>query len=136
MTGIAIQRSVRADQREAVEVLVDLLDRNVPPLYGVALFAVRPHLALVDVGVAVRAARSHIREHRLGVALGAAHTLVHAAQGILGGVVIELRDGTNGFPTAERVAVLAGDAQAPVGASCVRGRLRLSTCQFPARENR
>src|ERR1700756_3529878 len=65
MTGIAIHRRVRADQREPVEVLINLLNRNMPAPDRVALLAVRPHLALVDVGVAVCALRTHIRKDHL-----------------------------------------------------------------------
>ena len=79
MTGIAIDGGVRADQREAVEVLIDLLNRNIPAPGRVALLAIGAHLALVDVGVAVGALRTHIRKNGLDVALCTRHTLVHAA---------------------------------------------------------
>lgn len=136
MTRITVQRGMRADEREAVQVLIDLLDRNVPPLDRVALLAIGAHLALVNVGVTVRAVDAHIRENRLSVALRATYALMHAAQGILGGVVIEFRDGANWFPAAECVAVLAWNTQTSVRAPSIRGRLRLPTCQFPAREHR
>jgi hypothetical protein len=52
---IAVQRGMRAHQRETVQVLIDLLHRNVPSLYVMALFTVGAHLSLVNIGVAVRA---------------------------------------------------------------------------------
>ena len=136
VAGIAIHGGMRANQRKAVNVLVDLLNRDIPALDRVALLAVGAHLPLVNVGVAVRALRSHIREHQLGVALGTGHALVHSAQRVLGRVVIEFRNSADRLPTAESVAVLAGNAKASVRAPRVRGGLHLSTCQFPARQNR
>ena len=76
---IAVKRGVRANQWEAVQVLIDLLHRNVPSLDGVALLAIRAHLALVNVSVAIGALFPDIGEDRLGVALNAAHTFMHAA---------------------------------------------------------
>src|SRR5215475_14110553 len=90
-----------------------------------ALLAVRAHLALVNVGVALRALRTHIRENRLRVALRARNAFVHSAQRIFGGVVIELRNSANRFPSAQRVTVLAGNAQTAVGTARVRRRLGL-----------
>jgi hypothetical protein len=53
MTRVAIDRGVRAYQREAIHVLVDLLDRNVPAFHRMALFAVGSHLGFVNVCVAL-----------------------------------------------------------------------------------
>ena len=88
------------DQREAIQMLIDLLDRNIPALDGVTLLAVGAHLGLVNVRMALPALRSDIRENRLGMALRAGNTLVHAAQRILGGVVIKFRNGADRLPTA------------------------------------
>jgi hypothetical protein len=136
LTGIAVHRGVSADQREAIQVLIDLLDRNVPALYRVALLAVGAHLALVDVRVTINALRTHISKDRLRVALGATHALVHAAQRILGRVVIKLRDGADRLPPAQGVTVLAGDIKASVRASCVGRRLGLPTRWLSAAEHR
>lgn len=100
VTGVAIHRGVRADQREAIQVLVDLLHGNVPALYGVALLAVGAHLALVNIRVAVCAFLAHVCEHGLDVALGTGHSFVHAAQGIFRGVVVEFRDRSDRLPAA------------------------------------
>ena len=70
---------MRAHQREAVLVLVNLLYRNLPSFHGVALFTGRAKLPLVDIGMAVGALFAHVGEYRLGVALGATDALVHAA---------------------------------------------------------
>ena len=136
MTGIAIHRGVRADQREAIEVLVDLLHGNVPAPNRVALLAIGAHLALVDVGVTVCALRTHISKDHLGVALGAGHSLMQAAQRVLGGVVIEFGDRPDRLPAAQRVAVLAWNAQASVRTSRVGRRLRLPARRLTAGEHR
>ena len=100
VTRIAVHRGVRADQWKTIDVLVDLLNRNIPALYGVALLAVGAHLPLVNVRVAVRALGAHVREDQLGVALRTAQALMHAAQGILRGVVIKLGNGPERLPSA------------------------------------
>ena len=100
MARIAIQRGVRANQRETVHVLIDLLNGHIPALDRVALFAVCAHLPLVNVRVTGRALRSHIRENQLGMTLRATHALMHPAQGIFRCVVIEFRYGSNWFPAA------------------------------------
>ena len=136
VTGIAIHGGMGADQREAIEMLVDLLNGNVPAPHRVALLAIRAHLALMNVGVAVGALRAHIGKDHLGVALRAGHSLVQSAQRIFRGVVIEFRNGTNRLPTAQRVAVLAWNAQAAVRTSRVGGRLRLPARRLPAGKHR
>ena len=79
VTGVAGDGCVRTNQGEAIQVLIDLLDGNIPALYRVALLAVGAHLALVDICMAGRALRAYIRKDWLGVALSARHALVHAA---------------------------------------------------------
>jgi hypothetical protein len=133
---IAINGGVGANKREAVQVLIDLLHRNVPSPDGMALLAIRAHLALVNVGVAIRALLADVRKDRLGVALNATHTFVHAAQWILGCVVIEFRNCADRFPSAERMTVLTRNAEASVRTPRGRGRLPLSTRQGCGRENR
>jgi hypothetical protein len=70
---------VRAGERKAVHVLIDLLNRNFPTADRVAGLASRAHLTLVDVGVAVGAFGTDIAENHLGVTGGASYPFVHAA---------------------------------------------------------
>jgi len=100
MTGIAVYGGMSADQREPVEVLINLLHRNMPAPNRVALLAVRAHLALVDVGVAILAALADVGEDRFHVTLRAGYGLVHSAQGIAGLVVIEFRNSPDWAPGA------------------------------------
>ena len=91
--------------------ILNLLDRNVPALHRVALCAVRPHSAIVNVRVAVLAIFPDIRENRLNVALRASHFFVHPAQGVTGLVVVKFGVRTNRFPGGSRMAILAGDGE-------------------------
>ena len=116
---------MRAKQREAILMLLDLLHSNLPSLDRVALFATRAKLALVNVGVAVRASLTYVGEDRLDVALGASHTLVHAAERVSRLAVIKLRDVADWFPSTQSVAILAGDIQRAMRAPCVGSALRL-----------
>lgn len=79
---IALHHSVHAEQRKAIEVIVDRLHRHVPAIDRMALGAVRSHLAAVNVGVAIGAILAHVGEHRFQVAAGAGNFFVHAAQRI------------------------------------------------------
>ncbi len=103
--------------------VLDLLDRDLPPANGVALFARRPKLALVDIGVAIGAPASDITEHQLGMALRTGDVLVHAPQRIPGLIVVKLRNAADGLPCTECVAVLARNVQGSVRAACSGARL-------------
>lgn len=106
-----------AQQREAVLVILQLLNRNVPALYRVALGTVGAHLALVHVTVTIRAVFPDIGENRLDMALRALHFFVHPAQRILGLVVVKLRVRADGAPPGGGVTVLARDRQRAVRTS-------------------
>lgn len=98
MTRVAVHCGMRADQREAVGVLLDFLLGNVPPLNRVALLAIRAKLAPMEVGVAPGASRRGVAEYQALVAPHATDVDVHAAQGVFGSVVIELRHTAEGTP--------------------------------------
>ena len=125
VTGIAIHRRMCSGKREAVVVLSNLRDRDLPSAYRMTLLAVRTQLSAMNVGVAVLASLSDIGKHRFDVALRATDGLMHAPQGIVRLVVIELRNCANGFPRARGVAVLARSAQISMRAMR-SGRLRTS----------
>jgi len=59
-------------------VVLHRLDRNVPALDRVAIFAGSAHLSAMDVGVAIGALAAYVGEYWLGVALHTSHVLVHA----------------------------------------------------------
>ena len=99
--------------------IFQLLDGNIPPLYGVASRAVRSHLPLVNIGVAVLAILSRIGEYGLDVALHALHLFVHTTKGILCIVVTKLQNGPDGFPACSGVAVFARNSKDPMRTSSV-----------------
>ena len=70
---VAVHRRMGSSQRETVVVLLDLLDGYLPAADGVALFAIRPELAAVNIGVTVLTALSSVREHWLHMALNASY---------------------------------------------------------------
>lgn len=98
--------------------LFNLLNGNLPPRHGVALFAIWAELAAMNIGVAVGAILADVSEHRLNVALGASNLVMHAAQGIVGLAVIEFRDGSDRLPTGVSVAIFAGDRERSVRTAC------------------
>src|ERR1700756_782453 len=102
---------MRPDQGEAILVLVDLLDGNVPAPYVVALFAVGSELAAMDVGMTIRGFAAHIREHHFDVALRAGDALVHAAQRVASLIVVKLRSRPDRLPPRSGLAPLTGNAQ-------------------------
>ena len=99
--------------------LLDLLHGNLPALDAMALLAGGAELAFVDVGVTIRALAPYVRKYWLDMALRTGDALMHAAQRKTGLVVVELRHAADRLPSAEGVAILAGNIQAAVGLSLI-----------------
>ena len=112
---IALHNRMHAEQREAVEVLRNLLNGNLPAGDGVALRAIRSELPSVEVRMAIGAILADVGENRFDVAARARNLLMQAAQRILGRIVIEFGDRADGRPACCRVAVLAGNIERAVG---------------------
>jgi hypothetical protein len=110
----ALQRGVRAQKREAILVILHLLNSDIPALHGVTLRAVRAHLAAVNISVAIGAIPADIGEDRFDVALRAFHFFVHSAQGIAGLAVVELGNGADRSPAGRCVAVFTGNRERSV----------------------
>ena len=121
----ALDSGMCAEQWEAVLVILHLLRSGRPALHGMALLAIRSHLAAVDVAglVAIRAILANVLKYRLQMARDAFNFLVHATKGVVGFIVIELRNRSDGFPTCGGVAVLARNRKWSVGIT--RGLLLL-----------
>lgn len=79
VAGVALHRSVRAQKREAIKVLLNRLIGNLPAQYGMALGAISSHLRAVNVRVAIGAIFSDVRKYRLRVATRAGNFRVHSA---------------------------------------------------------
>ena len=114
MALFALHRGVSAQKREAILVILNLLNGIVPTKNAVAPCAVRAHFPLVNIGVAILTSLAHICEDWLYVALRALNFIVHAAQWITRFVVIEFRDRADGAPACGGVAVLAGNGKRSV----------------------
>lgn len=111
VAGVAVDGCMRPSEREAVVVLLNLLDRNLPASNGVALFAVGSQLTPVNIGVAILTTLTDVGEYRLHVALRAGYRLMHAAKRISRLSMIELRNCANRPPRVRGMAVLAGSVQ-------------------------
>ena len=103
----AFQSRVRADERKAVLMIFDIVDRNLPALDRMAVLAVGADLAHVNVSVTVSAVRADIREYQRCVAFRAAHVLMHSAQRVLRLVVTEFGQRADRLPACVGMAVLA-----------------------------
>jgi len=115
---IALQYSVLTQQREAIEVILNRLHRNIPTQRRVALGAIGAKLALVNVGVAIGAVLAYVCENGFPVALGAIHFFVHAAQGIARGVMIKFGNGANRRPAGGGVTILTRNGKGTVRTAC------------------
>lgn len=136
VTIVALHGCVGSQQWKAVLVILHLLDGNIPSLHRMTLRAIRAHLSLVHIGVTVLAVLAHIRENGFHMALRALHFFVHTAQGILGLVVIELKNRTDGLPPSGRMAVLTRNREPSVRASSGAALTlrQVSTASWPRKQ--
>ncbi|MDR3410945.1 MAG: hypothetical protein P4L87_08400 [Formivibrio sp.] len=114
VTVVALQQSMRANQRKAILMVTNVLQGDLPTLHGVATFAIGAELTAMDVGVAIRAVRAYVLEYETGVALRAGQLLMHSPQRITCLVVIEFGIGSNRLPTGVGMAVLTGYGEGPM----------------------
>jgi len=114
VAAVALQRGMPANQWEAVLMISHRLNRNLPPLHGVAALAICTHLPVMNVGVAVTAPGAGVGKNRLGVTLGARHVLVHPEKRVAGFTVIKFGNRAYRFPSQNGVAILAGNVQVAV----------------------
>jgi hypothetical protein len=120
VAGIAIHRRVRTRQREAIIVLLNILDRHLPSAHGVTLLAISAQLPLVKVSVAILATCAHVAEHWFHMALRTCDVLVHSPQRIMSLIVIKFRNSADGFPAIRGVTILAGYVQVAMRTVCSR----------------
>jgi hypothetical protein len=80
VAGVAVYGCVSADQREAILVLVDVVNGNLPAIGVMAKFALSTVLATMQIGVAILAPYWCVAENQILVAIGALHFGVPAAQ--------------------------------------------------------
>lgn len=125
MTGIAHQRCVRADQREAIPVILQWPGVYAPAEHGVAALALCAELALVEICVAIRATGAGVGKDSRHVARITRDILVHAAKLKASlRVVIEFGLRPKGGPARSGVTILAGERQLPMRVAYVDLRYR------------
>jgi hypothetical protein len=90
VTGITVDGRMRPDQREAVLMLVDVVDRHLPSGVTMAKIALGGILATMDIRVTVLALMAGFSEHQVTVAVLATNTLVHPTQRETSFAMIEL----------------------------------------------
>ncbi len=88
-----------------------------PTFHRVALLALSPKLATVDVRVAVGAFRADVGEHQAHVAFLAAYAGVQPSQRVTRFVMVKLGQVAERTPGTKSVAVFARNVQIAVGAS-------------------
>jgi len=118
MARLALHRSVRTHQREAVLVLADGLRRDLPAADRMASRAVGAHLSVVKVRVTIGAVLPYIGEDGLDVALCAGDCYVQAAEGIARRVVTKFGDRPDRAPACVRVAILTRNGKRAVRTPC------------------
>ena len=113
---IAIHHGVRPDQREAILMLIDVVDGDLPPGVAVARVTLRGIPTPVNIGVAVLALVVRLGENQVGMTIRAADFRVQSAQRKACLAVIKLGNRSNRRPPLRRVAILARDVQLSVWA--------------------
>lgn len=111
VAGVAIHSRVSPDEREAILVLVDVVNGNLPAISVVAELALSAVLAAMQIGVAVLALYWGVAENKILVAIGALHFRVAAAQRKFGLRMIELELRSQRIPALRVVTLLALDLQ-------------------------
>jgi hypothetical protein len=109
VTGITVDRRVRPDKREAVLMLIDVVDRHLPSGVPMADVTLRRVLSAMNVRVTILALISNFGEYQVGVAVLATNALMHPTQSEAGRPMIELQNVAKGFPTLGSMAILARD---------------------------
>jgi hypothetical protein len=108
VAGIAINHSVSADQRKAILMPVDVVNRDLPAVGVVAQFALSPVLAAMQIGMAVLALIGSVGEVEVAMAVAARYGSMAAAQGKSRTRMIELDLVLDDVPVRGDVA---GDAR-------------------------
>ncbi len=80
VAGIAIHHRVRPDQREAILVLINVVNGNLPPRIAMAQIALRAVLTPMDIRVAVLALVASPGEYQICVTFRAAYLGMQPAQ--------------------------------------------------------
>lgn len=111
---IAIDHRVRANQWETILMLVDVVDRDLPPIAVVAQLALRTILSSMQIGVTILALVRRICEVQVCMAIAACHGCMPAAQWKAGVRMVEVDLAWNYRPRLRRVTHVARHRQLAV----------------------
>jgi hypothetical protein len=114
MAGVARNRRVSAQQREAIQVVLDRSGGDPPSLNRVAVLTLSAELTPVKIRVTGRTLRPSFGKNSRDVARITGYVLMHPSQGKLSLVVIELGLGAQRREARGGVAVLTRDRNRPV----------------------
>jgi len=106
---VALHQGMRSDQRKAVLVVFNRIQRDIPSFYRVAVFAACAKLTAMNIRMAIGALFADVLKDKAGVAGGASNILMHSTERIARAVMVELGEGANGLPTGGGMAVLTGN---------------------------
>jgi len=115
---IAVHHGMRANQRETILVLVDVMNRHLPSIGVVAQLAFGAVLAAMQIGVTVLAFVGSIGEFQIRVAVAARHGRMASAQRETRLRMIELDPILDHLPIRSCVAVDAGHIELAMRALC------------------
>src|SRR5882757_3212900 len=111
VAGIAIHHCVSADQRKAVLVFVDVVDRNLPTIRVVTKFAFGPIFPTMEIGVAVLTLIRSIGEVEISVAVPTCHSGMAPAKRKACLRMVELSLTSDRLPISCGMTVLARDVE-------------------------
>ena len=115
MAGIAVDRSMRPQQRKTVEMVPNRLHVHFPPFNGVTLLTAGAKLPPMNVGMASGTSSPHVAEQQASMASGTGNAFVQTAKRITRiMVMIELQLVPDGPPADGGMATLAYHLQRTV----------------------
>src|SRR6201987_1120974 len=100
---------MRADQREAILMLIDVVNGNLPTIGVVAELAFSTVFATMQIRMAVLTLHRCVAENQVLVAIGALHFCVPATQRKLSSRMVEFEFGAQRLPSLSGVTLLARD---------------------------
>ena len=133
VASITSKRRVCPDERKAILMVLEGSQRGLPSPHSMALFALDPQLALMDIRMTIGTIGPDVGEHQIDVALRAGNALVEPTQRVGRFIVVELRNVPKRFPSRERMAIVTSQLQGPMGTSC---HIPLATRFGPYRADR
>lgn len=111
MARVTIHHRMRADQRKSILVLVDVVDRDLPAIWVMAQFALRPILSAMKICMAVLTLFWHMAEYEVGMTIHALYLRVPSVQRKIGSRMLELHSCSQRLPSLLAVTLLAGNIE-------------------------